>query len=74
MSDYADHLFSYVSPEQLETFSFGHVIPPRNLTARILAKGLMGSDFNFTFDQRNSDSMVSLFLKRLSKVDTKLIT
>ena len=60
MSDYADHLFSYVSPEKLDTFSFGHVIPPKNLTAHILAKGVLGSDFNFTFDQRNSDSMVSL--------------
>ncbi|PCH02256.1 Helicase-like, DEXD box c2 type [Penicillium occitanis (nom. inval.)] len=59
MSDYADHLFSYVSPEKLDTFSFGHVIPPKNLTARILAKGVLGSDFNFTFDQRNSDSMIT---------------
>lgn len=59
MSDYADHLFSYVSPEKLDTFSFGHVIPPKNLTARILAKGVLRNDFNFTFDQRNSDSMVS---------------
>ncbi|KAE8548041.1 hypothetical protein EYB25_009834 [Talaromyces marneffei] len=59
MSDYSDHLFSYVSPEKLDTYSFGHVIPPKNLTARILTKGVLGSDFNFTFDQRNSDSMIT---------------
>ncbi|EED14137.1 DNA helicase, putative [Talaromyces stipitatus ATCC 10500] len=59
MSDYADHLFSYLSSAKLDTFSFGHVIPPKNLTARILAKGVLGNDFNFIFDQRTSDSMIT---------------
>lgn len=72
MSDYADHLFSYVSSEKLDTYSFGHVIPPKNLTARILAKGILGSDFNFTFDQRNSDSMVGLALSVWGKVCANL--
>lgn len=58
MSDYADHLFSYLPPGKLDTFSFGHVIPPENLAARTLCKGVLGNDFNFTFDQRNSDSLV----------------
>lgn len=59
MSDYADYLFSYVQPDKLETFSFGHVIPSGNLTARILSNGGLGSDFNFTFEKRNSDSMIT---------------
>ncbi|CRG83283.1 chromosome transmission fidelity protein 1 [Talaromyces islandicus] len=60
MSDYSDYLFSYVQPDKLETFSFGHVIPSGNLTARILANGgSLNSDFNFTFDKRNSDSMIT---------------
>ncbi|KAH8688867.1 putative DNA helicase [Talaromyces proteolyticus] len=59
MSDYADYLFSYVQPERLDTFSFGHVIPSSNLTARVLSTGSPGSDFNFTFDRRNSETMVT---------------
>jgi hypothetical protein len=60
MSDYADHLFSYVPTDRLETFSFGHVIPPENLTALTLAEGVLGSEFNFTYDHRRSEKMVSL--------------
>jgi chromosome transmission fidelity protein 1 len=59
MSDYADYLFSYVQPDKLETFSFGHVIPSGNLTARTLTNGGLGSEFNFTFEKRNSDSMIT---------------
>jgi chromosome transmission fidelity protein 1 len=59
MSDYEDHLFSYVPAERFDTFSFGHVIPSENLTARALTKGIHGTDFNFTFEHRNSDTMVS---------------
>lgn len=59
MSDYMNHLFSYVPPERLGTFSFGHVIPHTNLVAQSLTKGLMGSDFDFTYEARNSEKMVS---------------
>lgn len=59
MSDYADHLFSYLPTDRLETFSFGHVIPPENLTAQTLAIGILGSKFNFTYDHRHSEQMVS---------------
>lgn len=59
MADYANHLFSYVPPQRLGTFSYGHVIPPTNLVAQSLTKGLMGSDFDFTFEARGSEKMVS---------------
>jgi chromosome transmission fidelity protein 1 len=59
MSDYMNHLFSYVPPERLDTFSYGHVIPHTNLVAQSLTKGLMGSDFDFTYEARNSEKMVS---------------
>lgn len=59
MSDYMNHLFSYVPPERLDTFSYGHVIPHSNLVAQSLTKGLMGSDFDFTYEARNSEKMVS---------------
>ncbi|KAJ5454284.1 uncharacterized protein N7458_005240 [Penicillium daleae] len=59
MSDYMNHLFSYVPPERLDTFSYGHVIPHTNLVAQSLTKGLMGSDFDFTYEARNSEKMIT---------------
>ncbi|KAJ5937455.1 hypothetical protein N7454_004755 [Penicillium verhagenii] len=58
MSDYANHLFSYVAPERLDTFSFGHVIPHTNLVAQSLTRGILGSDFDFTYEARGSEKMV----------------
>lgn len=58
MSDYVNHLFSYLPPERLGTFSYGHVIPKSNLVAQSLAQGLMGNEFDFTFEARNSEKMV----------------
>lgn len=57
MSDYANHLFSYVAPERLDTFSYGHVIPKTNLVAQSLTQGLMGMDFDFTYEARGSEKM-----------------
>lgn len=59
MSDYSDHLFSYVPEARFDTFSFGHVIPPENLIARALGHGVSGSEFSFTYDRRKSEEMVS---------------
>jgi chromosome transmission fidelity protein 1 len=59
MSDYSNHLFSYLPPERLDTFSYGHVIPKTNLVAQSLTQGLMGNQFDFTYEGRNSEKMVS---------------
>ena len=59
MTDYMHHLFSYVPPSQLSTFSYGHVIPAENLTAQSLVKGVLGSEFDFTYEARESEKMVS---------------
>lgn len=59
MSDYANHLFSYLAPEKLDTFSYGHVIPKTNLVAQSLTQGLLGMDFDFTYEARGSEKMVS---------------
>lgn len=59
MSDYMNHLFSYVPAERLDTFSYGHVIPKANLVAQSLTRGLLGSDFDFTYEARGSEKMVS---------------
>ncbi|KAL4919114.1 helicase C-terminal domain-containing protein [Aspergillus aurantiobrunneus] len=58
MSDYMNHLFSYVPKDRLNTFSYGHVIPPDNLAAQILARGVLGSEFDFTYDGRDSEKMI----------------
>jgi len=58
MSDYADYLFSYVPPSRFDTFSYGHVIPPEHLTARSLVRGILDSEFDFTYETRNSEAMV----------------
>ncbi|KAI2090567.1 ATP-dependent DNA helicase chl1 [Ophidiomyces ophidiicola] len=59
MSDYADYLFSYLAPEKLRTFSYGHVIPNNNLIARPIVQGHQGCNFDFTFEKRNSRDMVA---------------
>lgn len=60
MADYVKHLFSYVPPERLDTFSYGHVIPPENLMAISLPKGIGGLEFDFTYEARDSPKMVRL--------------
>ncbi|RLM01804.1 ATP-dependent DNA helicase chl1 [Aspergillus turcosus] len=58
MSDYRNLLFSYIAPSRLDTFSYGHVIPPENLTAHTLVSGVLGSEFDFTYDSRDSEKMI----------------
>ncbi|KAK9860993.1 DnaQ exonuclease/DinG helicase [Penicillium brevicompactum] len=58
MSDYVNHLFSYLPSERLGTFSYGHVIPKTNLVAQSLTQGLMGNDFDFTYESRSSEKMI----------------
>lgn len=59
MGDYLNHLFSYVPPERLNTFSYGHVIPEGNLTVQPILKGILNSEFDFTFEKRGALKMVS---------------
>ncbi|KAE8348952.1 helicase C-terminal domain-containing protein [Aspergillus coremiiformis] len=58
MTDYKNYLFSYVPSSRLDTFSYGHVTPPENLTAQVLGKGIIGTDLDFAFDTRDSERMI----------------
>jgi chromosome transmission fidelity protein 1 len=58
MSDYKDYLFSYLAPERLETFSFGHVVPKENIFAQPISMGPSGMEFDFTFEKRKSEKMI----------------
>ena len=58
MEDYAEHLFSYLEPGRLRTFSYGHVIPKDNLMAAKISKGVLDTEFDFTYGKRDSEKMV----------------
>jgi len=58
MSDYEQHLLSYLDPSKIMTLSCGHVIPSSNLLAVPVVRTLSGQEFDFTFEKRNSEQMV----------------
>jgi chromosome transmission fidelity protein 1 len=55
MDDYKQHLLSYLDPSRIQTLSCGHVIPPSHLLAIPLSRAPSGSDFDFTFENRNKE-------------------
>jgi chromosome transmission fidelity protein 1 len=59
MSDYEQHLLPYLDPSKIMTLSCGHVIPPSNLLAVPVVKTLSGQEFDFTFEKRNTEQMVT---------------
>lgn len=54
-----NHLFSYIPPDRLSTFSYGHVIPKGNLTVQPIVNGIVNSEFDFTYEKRGALKMVS---------------
>lgn len=60
MSDYEHHLLPYLEPSKIMKLSCGHVIPPSNLLAMPVVRTPSGAEFDFTFEKRNSEAMVSM--------------
>ncbi|PSN64687.1 DNA repair helicase [Corynespora cassiicola Philippines] len=58
MSDYEQHLLSYLDPSKITTLSCGHVIPPSNLLAIPVVRTSSGNEFDFTFEKRMSEKMM----------------
>ena len=58
MSDYRNYLFSYLPVGKLQTYSFGHIVPPQNLCVQPIILGTTRVEFDFTFDKRNSHEMI----------------
>lgn len=58
MDDYIQHLFAYVKPDRLKTWSCGHIIPKENLMVWPVATGPKGIDFDFTYEKRNSAAVL----------------
>ncbi|GME52248.1 atp-dependent rna helicase chl1 [Neofusicoccum parvum] len=59
MSDYSQHLLSYLPPSRIMTVSCGHVIPPSNLLAWPVTTGRSGAPFDFTFEKRNTEATIT---------------
>lgn len=58
MSDYKDHLLSYLDTSKITTLSCGHVIQPSSLLVTPIIQTHSGQDFDFTFEKRKSEKMV----------------
>ncbi|KAF9733354.1 hypothetical protein PMIN06_005979 [Paraphaeosphaeria minitans] len=58
MSDYEDHLFSYLNRSKIMTLSCGHVIPSSSLLAVPIVQTLRGNELDFTFEKRGSEQMM----------------
>ncbi|KAF2743829.1 DNA repair helicase [Sporormia fimetaria CBS 119925] len=59
MADYEQHLLSYLDPSRIMTLSCGHVIPPSNLLAVPVTQTVDGGQFDFTFEKRTTEKMMS---------------
>lgn len=59
MSDYEQHLLSYLAPSKIMTLSCGHVIPSSNLLAAPVVHTSSSRDFDFTFEARNKDTTIT---------------
>ncbi|KAL6721203.1 ATP-dependent DNA helicase chl1 [Lecanora helva] len=68
MDDYVHHLFAHVNSDRLKTFSCGHIIPKENLIALPVARGSLGNDFDFTYEKRDSSSMIDMLGNYLIKL------
>ncbi|ODQ49660.1 DNA repair helicase [Saitoella complicata NRRL Y-17804] len=58
MSDYVQHLFPYLPPTRIRTFSCGHVIPPENLLGYAVSRGPSGGVLEFTWEKRGRREVV----------------
>lgn len=68
MNDWSEQLFSYVPAEKLETYSFGHIIDKGNVLLQLLSKGPGGIEFDFTFSNRRSETMIVELAKVIERI------
>ena len=72
MDDYMQHLFAYVDPERVRTFSCGHIIPRDNLLVLPMSKGVGGIDFDFTFEERKTSALIESLGQTLLEVSASI--
>jgi chromosome transmission fidelity protein 1 len=71
LSDYTDYLFSYLAPDRLVNFSFGHVIPATNMLTKAVTRGPSAKELLYNYENRASDGVVMelrLLLERLCSI------
>lgn len=68
MNDYQNQLFPYLSPDQVEIFSCGHVIPSANFMAQAFSRGPSSREFEFTFAKRNDPQMIDELCQAIYKI------
>lgn len=59
MSDFREQLFPYLSEERFSSFSCGHVVPDENVATFAVPKGPGGRRFEFTYEARKDEKLVS---------------
>lgn len=59
MDDYIQQLFPYLPAGRIRTLSCGHVIPASNLFVSPVSRALDGSEFDFTFNSRDSQGTIT---------------
>lgn len=72
MGDYTQHLFSYVDPSRIQTFSCGHIIPKENLLTLPVSKGPSGIDLEFTYERRSSPAMIEALGNSLVEICARI--
>lgn len=68
MTDWADQLFPYLPTENLKTYSFGHIVDKSNIMVEPLSKGPTGIEFDCTWSNRRSESMITELALFVEKV------
>ncbi|KAL8737705.1 MAG: hypothetical protein Q9181_001423 [Wetmoreana brouardii] len=68
MEDYVRHLFAYVRPERLLTWSCGHIIPEDNLFVGAMSNAPDGIDLDFSFAKRNSALLINALGRCLVRI------
>jgi chromosome transmission fidelity protein 1 len=65
MSEFTDQLFklSGASVDRIKTFSCGHVVNEERICPLILPKGCLNTTFDFNYNNRTKDELVSNKIK-----------
>ncbi|XP_043460879.1 ATP-dependent DNA helicase DDX11 isoform X4 [Leptopilina heterotoma] len=70
MSEFKEQLFigAGANPERIMTFSCDHVIPKENILTNVVTKGPTGIEFEFNYQNRGNDKMLSELGRTLQNI------
>lgn len=73
MSDFREQLFPFVPAERFSTFSCGHVVPQDHVATFAVSRGPSGVSFEFKFDRRKDEKLVSEKRSTRDELELELI-